>query len=85
MSGEGRGLDAGADFAGLEAGASEALKGASRLVSQAAGIALVCSLALEAAFNGDLEQRDADSVADISARLLFEAHDDLAAAVGLVF
>lgn len=84
MSGEGRRLDAGEGFAGLEAGTPEALKGAVRLVSQAAGIALACSLALEAAANGELEEHDVHAAADISARLLFRAHDDLAVSANLI-
>lgn len=71
------------DFMDDEEGGEEAGKHAASLVAQSAGIALVCSLALDsAALDGDAFQ--ADAVAEPVSRLLFKCYDDLAVAANLM-
>lgn len=75
--------DAGGMMTGPET--ADALRDAGVLANQAAGIALVCSLALDAlADEGDRSARISEEVAETASRLMFKCWGDLTAAMSLL-
>ncbi len=79
------GLFDGTDAMDDEEGSEEGRRHAGMLASQAAGIALVCSLALDAvAFGKEREEVDARDVADTASRLMFKCWCDLTVATGIM-
>ena len=80
-----QGLCGGSDFSGCEPGTGDAGNGASMLSNQAAGIALLCAIALDAAAHGDGGYEcDPADVAATASRLMVRCSDDLFAAVNLL-
>lgn len=75
------GLYDAADFVDDEAGGVDARNHAGSLVAQAAGIALVCSLAMDSvAADGGSGACQADDLAWPVSRLMFKCYDDLTVA-----
>lgn len=73
------------DFLDDEKGSAEAEKHAESLVAQAAGISLVCSLAMDSiAADGGGGACQADDVTRTVSRLMFKCHDDLVVASNLM-
>lgn len=73
------------DFVDDEKGSDEAENHAESLVAQAAGISLVCSLAMDSiAADGGGEALQADDVLWPISRLLFKCYDDLTVAANLM-
>lgn len=66
-------------------GSKEAIRDAGILAGQAAGIALICSLALDSVAYEDSDGAcDARDVAGIASQLLFKCWNDLATATNLM-
>ncbi|MEA5020760.1 MAG: hypothetical protein VB027_10380 [Gordonibacter sp.] len=79
------GLYDAADFMDDEVGSDEAMRHARSLVAQAAGIALVCSLAMDSvAEDGGGDALQADCVDWPVSRLMFKCWDDLTVAENLI-
>lgn len=79
------GLCEAADFMGEEPGSADALEHAGSLASQSAGIALLCSIALDAAAYGGCGQGcDPAEVAGIASRLMHKCWNDLTVAVDIM-
>lgn len=75
----------GTDAMDDEEGSEEGRRHAGMLASQAAGIALVCSLALDAVARGSKKSEiDARDVADTASRLMFKCWCDLTVATGIM-
>ncbi|WP_143412127.1 hypothetical protein [Arabiibacter massiliensis] len=80
-----RGLYDAAGMAGQEAGTREAIRDAATLAAQAASVALVRALALDATANGESgAECGAGEVMAATSRLAFKCHDDITAAMGLL-
>lgn len=71
------------DLVDIEEGTEDAAMMASRLMSQAAGISIICSLALESAVEDKKNRELFDYVADTASRLMFKCFDDLVVAENL--
>lgn len=78
------GLCNAADYMDGEPGSESASRDAAFLTSQAAGIALVCSLATDAVAFGSYEVCEPHEVSGIVSKLLFKCYDDLTVAVNLL-
>lgn len=78
------GLYDAADFMDDEVGSDEAMKHARSLVAQAAGIALVCSLAMDSVAESAGDAVQADCVAWPVSRLMFKCYDDLTVAENII-
>lgn len=73
------------DARGCEPGTPEAVVEAARLVCQAAGLSLMCSLALDSVAYGDCEPDcAADDLAAIASRVMFECWNDLTVAASFM-
>lgn len=78
------GLYNASDYANVTPGTPEAGRNASVLISQAAKIALVCSLALDAVALGPYEVCDPREVSGTAAKMMFECYEDLTVALNLL-
>lgn len=78
-----RGLYQGIDAMDDHPGSPEAERDAQNLISQAAGIVLLCSLAQDAVVAEDGEEYVQD-VADVTSRLLVDCYDNLVIALNLL-
>lgn len=83
MNAEVIGLCDARDFEQVEAGSPEALNAAARLAMQAAGLSLVCAIALDAVSCAGPEI-DICAVANTSSSILFKCAGDIDEAVNLM-
>lgn len=86
MNAEKLGLYRSEEAADDEEGSPDARRDAAMLISQSAGISLLCALALDAvAFDGKKDDGiDVEEIASISSSLMFECWDALTVASGIM-